>query len=76
MKKGDIEFLRSLQSELKTQNTDSQASPCYWGIMEHKLVRVPEGCGEPYVVNGDGGVTSLDDFITEINEQLYERFTD
>ncbi|MGL4335850.1 MAG: hypothetical protein ACRCST_03075 [Turicibacter sp.] len=34
----DIEFLKGLQNRLKTQETDYQALPRFWGVMETKRV--------------------------------------
>lgn len=45
MKKEDIEFLRELQHELNTQETDGQASPRYWGIVEKREFACAEGDG-------------------------------
>ncbi|VDG98877.1 Uncharacterised protein [Lysinibacillus sphaericus] len=42
MKNTDIEFLKELQAELKTQETDWQAAPRYWGIMNYRTVPAHE----------------------------------
>ena len=34
----DIEFLKELQHKLKTQETDYQAAPRFWGVMETKRI--------------------------------------
>lgn len=34
----DIKFLKELQHKLKTQETDYQAAPRFWGVMETKRV--------------------------------------
>lgn len=36
IKKSDIEFLKGLQEELKTQDTDSQASPRFWVLRDYE----------------------------------------
>ncbi|MGH0585629.1 hypothetical protein ACQVQY_05920 [Bacillus mycoides] len=39
----DIQFLKELQQELKTQETDHQAAPRYWGLMDYRWVITAEG---------------------------------
>ncbi|MHA7105259.1 hypothetical protein [Bacillus cereus] len=39
----DIQFLKDLQQELKTQETDGQAGPRYWALMDYKWVVTAEG---------------------------------
>lgn len=50
----DFDFLKDLQHELLTQDTDGQADPRYWGILETKEAPAPYGCGEPLIYFGDG----------------------
>ncbi|PGD63003.1 hypothetical protein [Bacillus wiedmannii] len=38
----DIQFLKDLQQELKTQEIDCQASPRYWALMDYKWVPTAE----------------------------------
>lgn len=73
MKKEDIEFLRELQHELNTQETDGQAAPRFWGIMETVKRPSPEGFGEPVFYNGDEGLTStIEEFVQTIEENYLE----
>lgn len=72
MKKEDIDFLKDLQNELNTQPSDGNANPKYWGIMERKLVPVPSGCGESYIVDNEGDKYTLDEFIECINEIIVD----
>lgn len=39
----DIQFLKDLQTELKTQEQDSQADPRFWVIMDHEYQITEEG---------------------------------
>lgn len=39
----DIEFLKELQNELKTQENDWQAAPRFWVIMDHEYQVTGEG---------------------------------
>ncbi|WP_308729404.1 hypothetical protein [Bacillus atrophaeus] len=38
----DIQFLKELQNELKTQDHDSQAAPHFWSIGDYKWIRTSE----------------------------------
>ena len=50
----DYDFLKDLQQELLTQDTDGQAAPRYWGILETNEEPSPEGIGKPVIYMGDG----------------------
>ena len=70
MKKEDIEFLKHLSEELRTQNDNHklyQAEPMYFGIMTYDWVATADGCGEEYrvVVDSEYDV-SLDEFIDNL----------
>jgi len=81
--KDDIQFLKDLQDELKTQDTDHQAAPRYWGIMNYRIVPGNEDyddCHISYFYN-DGDHTEFvsvenlkefiaDYFLDEIQEYL------
>lgn len=54
LSKDDYEFLKDLCHELNTQETDGQAAPRFWGILETKEEPSPEGIGEPVIYMGDG----------------------
>ena len=65
------EFLKDLQHELKTQDTDGQAAPRYWMVMEKEMVATPQGIGDAYIHMGDGAVYTLDEavqFVYDNNE--------
>lgn len=64
----DFEFLKELQYELNTQETDGNAQPVFWGVMETKEVGVPEGCGESVIYMGDGGTMTLPEVIEYISD--------
>lgn len=64
----DYEFLKDLQHELNTQETDHQADPRYWGVMEVRAVAVPEGCGDPYIYMGDGVTDTLEEAVVYVDE--------
>ncbi|ODB64392.1 hypothetical protein [Bacillus velezensis] len=46
----DIQFLKELQNELKTQDNDCQASPRYWTVGDYEWVEVREENAERYSV--------------------------
>lgn len=46
LNKEDMEFLRELSHELKTQNKDCQASPRFWVVGDYEDRLVPEGEGD------------------------------
>jgi len=46
----DIRFLKELQEELKTQETDSQAAPRFWVIRDYQTVVCPDGYHDEYHV--------------------------
>ena len=64
----DYEFLKELQHELNTQDTDGQAEPRYWGVMETMKEGVPDGCGDPSIYMGDGVVNTIEEAIEYVNE--------
>lgn len=86
MKQTDIDFLRDLQRELNTQSNCGQAEPKYWGIMEKKMVSVPDGCGDEYEWYLPDSVDPLttdefiqyirDNYVEEMNSELREEWED
>lgn len=70
--KEDYEFLKDLQHELNTQETDGQAEPKYWGIQDTRIIAVPEGCGDEMIYFDDGDVLSYEDTIKYIDETIKE----
>ena len=65
----DYEFLKELQHELNTQETDCQADPIYWSVMEKREVLALEGEGEPRIPYDDGAY-SLEELIKDISENI------
>ena len=53
----DIQFLKELQQELKTQETDGNASPRFWVIKDYRMVPASEkydsGEDERFFNDGD-----------------------
>lgn len=45
-----IEFFKTLQCEMKTQDTDYQASPRFWTVGYYKWERVADGCGDRWSI--------------------------
>ena len=68
----DYEFLKDLQHELNTQETDGNAQPVFWGVSETQ-----EECrgeygdfgGEPRIVYDDGNYT-LQEAIENVEQAL------
>ncbi|MGG1017335.1 hypothetical protein ABE169_19540, partial [Bacillus subtilis] len=46
----DIQFLKELQNELKTQDRDSQAAPRFWTVGDYEWVEAREENAERYSV--------------------------
>ena len=65
----DYEFLKDLQHELNNQETDCQADPIYWSVMEYRKEAAPEGCGEAVIYDGDG-VMTLEESIQYVDENI------
>lgn len=70
MKKEDLEFLKELQHELRTQSNEYNADPVVWGIMETKPQLVPNGCGDETIalVCGEECRYTINEFVDHINE--------
>lgn len=77
--KEDIQFLKELQQELLTQETDYQAAPRFWTIMDYKWEVTAEGHHERislYSPNTCESVT-VDEYIDEIlNGDRRDEFND
>lgn len=74
----DIQFLKELQNELKTQSHDSQAEPRFWVVGDYKMVACPEGYQDRYDVNAStrdyyGG---LDELLENIKEEGFDDYPD
>lgn len=70
MKKEDIEFLKHLSEEFRTQNDNHklhQADPMYFGIMTYDWVATAEGCGEEYRVIVD---SEYDESLEDLADNL------
>lgn len=78
----DIDFLKELQHELKTQEHDCQASPRFWGVAETKReygidseysdgyeVRIDF---ETYYDNDEDGIESFKEYLIENCEEDYD----
>lgn len=76
MTKEELEFLKELQHELRTQDTDGQAAPRFWGILEEGQQVVPDGFGDYIEVVdktcGDAETFTPEDYVTHIRELLLE----
>lgn len=66
----DYDFLKDLQHELLTQDTDGQADPRYWGILETKEEPAPDGIGTPVIYMGDGCTMDLEEAQKYATEYL------
>ncbi len=65
----DYEFLKELQHELNTQDTDGNAQPVFWGVMETHDFAVPDGCGTTYIQHDDGK-WNLEESVHEVEEYI------
>lgn len=80
MTKEDLEFLKELQHEMKTQETDGQAAPRFWGVMETKESVVPPGYGGYLkIIDRTGGEAesyNLQDYVDMLKELIEENEMD
>lgn len=70
----DYEFLKELQHELNTQETDGNAQPVFWGVEEEvEDFRGTDGDygGEPYI-RFDDGKWSVEEAVQKVEEVLHE----
>jgi len=67
----DIEFLKELQTELKTQETDCQAAPRFWVIMDHKYLVTEKGYHDRVSVYDSGAAASYEikNYCNELIEE-------
>jgi hypothetical protein len=80
MTKEDLKFLKELQHELKTQETDGQAAPRFWGIMETKERITKDWYGDDiYMVDRTGGEAEnykLQDYVDMLGKYIDENEMD
>ncbi|WP_339193913.1 hypothetical protein MKY95_19190 [Paenibacillus sp. FSL P4-0176] len=76
----DLKFLKELQAELNTQETDCQAAPRFWTIMDYKKSpgNVDYDSGEIEYYHNDGDYISFGNFndLKEFIEEHYEEEID
>lgn len=75
--KEEIQFLKELQQELKTQEVDCQAAPRFWSIMDYKWVVTEEGHEDRITLyDSDAYETvELNEYVEEIlNGERKENF--
>lgn len=75
----DYDFLKELQHELNTQETDGQADPIYWSVMEKHEVLSRSAFSSPRVPFDDGAYTyeellelvkeNIEDYDQEIRDE-------
>ena len=81
-KREDIQFLKDLQYELKTQEVDSQAEPRFWVIMDYRLEPTAQGYHDGYNIkftDSEENENSLEEtyqYIQELlNTEPYDEFS-
>ncbi|PFH71652.1 hypothetical protein COI61_25310 [Bacillus cereus] len=65
----DILFLKALQKELKTQETDGNAAPRYWALMDYKWIPTAEGHHDRislFFVDDDCQAVIVEEYVKEI----------
>jgi hypothetical protein len=76
----DLQFLKELQAELKTQDHDSQAAPRFWAVGDFEMVDCSEDCQEETMLLSYGSCESieLEKALEEIKEKIEdpEEFSD
>lgn len=66
-------FLKQFGHELRTQETDCQASPRFWVIKDYKRVLVPDGYGDDtYAVDEEGNDYTESRFLEMLDENGYD----
>lgn len=78
----DIQFLKELQLELNSQETDCQAAPRFWAVGDYKWVECSEGNAEQYSVYlpSDGESYEINYFLSDVldkedlSEEVLEEF--
>lgn len=63
-------FMKQLGKELREQETDYQAEPRFWSIMDYKYVPTADGCGERIAVYDNEGnmYYDVEEFIKDYLE--------
>ena len=70
---GDFDFLKDLQHELLTQDSDGNAQPVYWGVMETRKEPAPEDFGDAYIYLGDDSKEmTLEEAVAYVDENIGE----
>lgn len=72
----DIQFLKELQSELNTQETDGQAAPRFWSIMDYKWEPTSEDHADRVVLFDSDACETIDinEYVDEIVDFEGERY--
>lgn len=75
--KEEIQFLKELQNELKTQDNDCQAAPRFWGIMDYRTVPANEEYNFERVMffHNDGEHTEFET-VEELKEFIWDYYTE
>lgn len=66
--KEDIQFLKELQEEMKTQESDGQAAPRFWSIMDYKQWPTSEDHADDVILydTDDCQTIGIDDYVNDI----------
>ena len=71
-----VSFLKDLQTELRSQPTDCQASPRFWTIGDYEIVDCSEGCHDLYEIilprGGEFDNYKIEDFVKEVLSESSE----
>lgn len=75
----DIQFLKEIQEEMKTQETDGQSEPRCWSIMDYKLIPTSEDHADSVTLYDNWDCNSIDiiDYVHDIVDfegDRYEEF--
>jgi hypothetical protein len=73
----DIQFLKDLQDELKTQENDGQAAPRFWSIMDYRVVPANKDFDAERTMyfHNDGDHTEFET-IEELKEFIWDYYTE
>lgn len=71
MRKEDIEFLKELQEELRTQDNCCQAEPVYWGVMTDGVIPCQgDDDWDSVRIRKRDDILDFDDFLTDVRNGI------
>ncbi|NUJ16792.1 hypothetical protein FKN04_09320 [Bacillus glycinifermentans] len=74
----DIQFLKELQEELRTQDTDCQAAPRFWALMDYRWRETTEGEHERVSIysSDEAECYELSEYVEDILDDKYNMYAE